>query len=86
MSLFDLGWMEIYVSMNYQDYLKKQALLRNANIMFKAKIQSNSLRLALNNLDGRNVSLSRGGPAIKDYYKILVKKQDCDYAKHIMQD
>ncbi|MDF1495164.1 hypothetical protein [Caproiciproducens sp. CPB-2] len=84
MSLFDLGWQELYVSMDYQDYLEKQSLLRNANILFKTKIQNNSFRVSLNNLDGRNASLSRGAPAIQDYYRILVKKQDYDYAKHIV--
>ncbi|WP_444659370.1 hypothetical protein ACRQV7_02840 [Caproiciproducens sp. R2] len=84
MSLFDLGWQELYVSMDYQDYLEKQSLLKNANILFKTKIQNNSLMVSLNNLDGRNASLSRGAPAIQDYYRILVKKQDYDYAKHLI--
>ena len=84
MSLFDLGWQELYVSMNYQDYLEKQSLLKNANILFKTKIQNNSLRLSSSNLNGRSVSLSRGAPAIQDYYRILVKKQDYDYAKHLV--
>ncbi len=84
MSLFDLGWSEVYFSMNYDDFLKKQNILKEANIEFKTKVQNNSIRLSMNNIDGRGVALSRGGPAINDYFKILVKKQDFDNVRYIL--
>jgi hypothetical protein len=82
--MFNFGWEQIYLSIDFEEFLKKQNLLREAGVSFKTKIQNNSIRLSMNNLDGRTAALSRGGPPIRDYYKIFVKKEDSDYAKHII--
>lgn len=84
MSLFNFGWEQVYFTMNYAEFLAKQNRLREAGIDFRTKIENNSLRISMNNIRGTNAALSRGGPPVKDYYKLLVRKEDLDYAEHIL--
>lgn len=83
-SMFQLNWVEVYLSTNYEEYLRKQILLREAGMKFKAKIRNNSLRFSMNFLGGRNEGLFRCGPPIKDYYVILVRREDAAYAKYLL--
>jgi hypothetical protein len=78
------GWKEVYFGTNMQESFQKQNILRNQNIPFKTKTDSTSLRMSMNNLDGRSGALSRGGPALPDYYRIYVKNADVEYAKELL--
>lgn len=49
--------------------------LKEQQIEYQIKIINNNLRLSLNNLDGQYISLNRD-KNIKNYYKILFKKED----------
>lgn len=82
--MFHMNWIEVYLSTDYEEYLRKQIMLREGGMKFKAKIRNNSLRLSMNLFGGRNESLSRGGPPIKDYYVILVRREDAAYAKYLL--
>ncbi|QAT50997.1 hypothetical protein EQM14_15160 [Caproiciproducens sp. NJN-50] len=84
MKLFDADWVEVYLSTDYEEYLRKQIMLREGGMKFKAKIRNNSLRFSMNFLGGRSGGLSRGGPSIKDYYVILVRRADAAYAKFLL--
>lgn len=84
MALFLFGWEEVYMGTNMQEFFQKQNILRNQNMQFKTKTDSNSLRMSMNNLDGRSGALSRGGPALLDYYRIYVKSKDVEYAKELL--
>lgn len=84
MAFFLWGWEEIYFSLDRQDFFQKQNILRSQNIGFKTKTDNNSLRMSMNNLNGRSAALSRGGPELKDYYRIYVKSKDVAYAKELL--
>ena len=76
---------EIYFSLDRQEFFQKQNILRSENIGFKTKIDNNSLRMSMNNLNGRSVALSRGGGAdLKDYFRIYVKSKDVELAKELL--
>ena len=49
--------------------------LKEQQIEYQIKIINNNVRLSLNNLDGQYISLNRD-KNIKNYYKILFKKED----------
>ncbi len=52
--------------------------LKEQQIEYQIKIINNNLRLSLNNLDGQYISLNRD-KNIKNYYKILFKKESFWY-------
>lgn len=81
---FHTDWIEVYLSTDYKEYLRKQILLREGGMKFKAKIRNNSLRFSMSFLGGRSGGLSRGGPPIKDYYVILVRREDAAYANFLL--
>lgn len=56
--------------------------LKEQQIEYQIKIINNNLRLSLNNLDGQYISLNRD-KNIKNYYKILFKKEDEKKIKNI---
>ena len=51
---------------------------------FKAKIRSGSLRFSMNFLGGRGEGPPGGRPPIRDYYVILVRREDAVYAKFLL--
>lgn len=83
MSIFKASWQEVFFSMDQQEFFKCQNTLRENGIRFKVKTENNSLRASINNLDGRSAGLSRGSLPVKDYYKILVQREDADRAKYL---
>jgi len=86
-NLFHFDWVEVYLSTDYGDYLKKQNVLRKAGLEFKTKIRNNSLRLSMNILgtpSDRDTFLSRGGLPVKDYYVIFVRRRNSDYVRRLL--
>lgn len=84
MRLFHVGWVEVYLSADCGEYLRKQILLREAGMKFKAKTRNNSLRFSVNFFGGRGAGFSRERPPIKNYYVILVRREDAAYAKFLL--
>ena len=61
MKLFDADWVEVYLSTDYEEYLRKQIMLREGGMKFKAKTRNNSLRFSMNFLGGRIIMSSWSG-------------------------
>lgn len=83
--MFLFGWEEVYFGTNQEVFFKNQNRLRDAAIPFKTKIKDTALRASMNNLNGRSVSLSRGGSS-ENYYSIYVKKEFAEQARQILRD
>jgi len=87
LALFMWGWEEIYFSTNKDEFLQKQNILHNQKIGFKVKVDNNSVKRLINGDVGRSVVYSRFGLAgEKNNYQLLVKKEDAEYAKMLINN
>ncbi|MCI1966054.1 MAG: hypothetical protein LKJ17_08000 [Oscillospiraceae bacterium] len=78
-------WVEVYLSTDYKEFLRKQILLREAGLKFQAKTRKNTLRFTVKSFFSKAVGNSDGGSSVKDYYVILVNKKDAPYAIFILE-
>ena len=81
--LFSQKWEEIYVTSDQEAFFRAKYLLDEQGIPFKTDQISNQLRLSFNNADGSRAALGRDG-SVRDFYKILVKKEDREKARLIL--
>lgn len=82
--LFSQKWEEIYVTSDQEAFFRAKYLLNEQGIPFKTDQISNQLRLSFNNADGSRAALGRDG-SVRDFYKILVKKEDREKARLILE-
>ncbi|HJC56920.1 MAG TPA: DUF2007 domain-containing protein [Candidatus Eisenbergiella intestinipullorum] len=82
--LFSQKWEEIYVTSDQEAFFRAKYLLDEQGIPFKTDQISNQLRLSFNNADGSRAALGRDG-SVRDFYKILVKKEDREKARLILE-
>ncbi|WP_101696452.1 DUF2007 domain-containing protein [Clostridium minihomine] len=80
-------WQEVYFCTDLTQLYQAQNRLQEQGIPFKTKTENNSIRLSMNNLDGRNATLSRTqvGSVPKDSYRILVRKDDAHAAEFLLR-
>jgi len=78
------GWQEIYLTTNKESFDNAIKKLLSKNINYKTKTKSDQLRLSMNNMNGREPSLSRGGGTNNTYYYIYVKKENVDFVKSVL--
>lgn len=76
-------WLEVYFTSEMEKFFIAENLLNEQGISYKTDIINNSLRLSMNNLGKTSPALCRDGN-VKDYYKILVKKEDTRRAKYLL--
>ncbi|MVB11710.1 hypothetical protein CAFE_24340 [Caprobacter fermentans] len=85
MRFFHADWVEVYLGTDYGEYLRKQTLLQNSGVKFKAKTRRNSRRFSINFPGAGSLGLTRGGLRIKDYYVILVPRENAVYAGRLLE-
>ena len=78
--LFSQKWEEIYATSDQEAFFRAKYLLDGQGISFKTDLINNQLRLSFNNADGSRAALGRDG-SVRDFYKILVKKEDREKAR-----
>lgn len=78
------GWNEVYLCTCKEDFEQAKNKLDNCKIKYNVKIKNDAQRLSMNNLDGRQAALSRGGFASNTYYYIYVKKENIEFAKECL--
>jgi hypothetical protein len=84
MGLCHTDWVEVYLSADYEEYLRKQILLREAGMKFRAKVRKNSRGHPADFLRGGGEGPPKGKPPIRDYYVILVRRENAAYAKFLL--
>lgn len=77
------NWIEVYFTSEMEKFFVAENLLNEQGISYKTDISNNSIRLSMNNLGKISPALCRDGN-VKDYYKILVKKEDEYQARHLL--
>ena len=82
--LFSQKLEEIYATSDQEAFFRAKYLLDGQGISFKTDLINNQLRLSFNNADGSRAALSRDG-SVRDFYKILVKKEDREKARLILE-
>ena len=82
--LFSQKWEEIYATSDQEAFFRTKYLLDGQGISFKTDLINNQLRLSFNNADGSRAALGRDG-SVRDFYKILVKKEDREKARMILE-
>ncbi len=81
--LFKKKLTEIYSTQDLEKLYRIKNILRENNIYYMTETTNNSLRLSMNNLNGRNPILSRTGN-VKDFYRLFVYKKDQEKAAYIL--
>lgn len=76
-------WREVYFTSEMEKFFIAENLLNERGISYKTDIINNHIRLSVNNLGNTSPALCRDGN-VKDYYKILVKKEDTHRAKYLL--
>ena len=76
-------WLEVYFTCEMEKFFVAKNLLNEQGISCKTDIINNSIRLSMNNLGKISPALCRDAN-VKDYYKILVKKNDALQAKYLL--
>ena len=74
---------EIYSTQDLEKLYHVKNMLRENNIYYMTETTNNSLRLTMNNLNGRNPILGRTGN-VKDFYRLFVYKKDQEKAAYIL--
>ena len=82
--LFSGKWEEIYCTSDQEAFFRAKYILDEQGISFKTDLINNQLRLYFNNEDGSRAALSRDG-SVRDFYKVLVKKEDQERARQILE-
>lgn len=82
-----LGWRKIFVSLNKEDAYSAMRMLENKLIPCRLNVETENKRLSMNNLEWRNLALSRGfgNYDSNTFYHIYVKKAYVEYAKRIIE-
>ena len=81
--LFKKKLTEIYSTQDLEKLYRLKNILRENNIYYMTETTNNSLRLSMNNLNGRNPNLGRTGN-VKDFYRLFVYKKDQEKAAYII--
>ncbi len=81
--LFKKKLTEIYSTQDLEKLYRLKNILRENNIYYMTETTNNSLRLSMNNLNGRNPILGRTGN-VKDFYRLFVYKKDQEKAAYII--
>lgn len=81
--LFKKKLAEIYSTQDLEKLYRVKNTLRENDIYYITETTNNSLRLSMNNLNGRNPILGRTGN-IKDFYRLFVYKKDQEKASYIL--
>lgn len=81
--LFGRKLTEIYSTQDLEKLYHVKNMLRENNIYYMTETTNNSLRLTMNNLNGRNPILGRTGN-VKDFYRLFVYKKDQEKAAYIL--
>ncbi|GLB28233.1 hypothetical protein LAD12857_01560 [Lacrimispora amygdalina] len=81
--LFKKKLTEIYSTQDLEKLYRVKNVLRENNIYYMTETTNNSLRLSMNNLNGRNPILGRTGN-VRDFYRLFVYKKDQEKAAYIL--
>ncbi len=81
--LFKKKLTEIYSTQDLEKLYRVKNVLRENNIYYMTETTNNSLRLSMNNLDGRNPILGRTGN-VRDFYRLFVYKKDQEKAAYFL--
>lgn len=81
--LFKKKLTEIYSTQDLEKLYRVKNVLRENNIYYMTETTNNSLRLSMNNLNGRNPILGRMGN-VRDFYRLFVYKKDQEKAAYIL--
>lgn len=74
-------WKEVYITFNYNDFIRCRNLLEDNNVDFKSNVKSRSISTCMEG--SGSFSVNRGGVQ-NDSYTIHVKKSDLELAKHLL--
>lgn len=81
--LFNKKLIEIYSTQDLEKLFRVKNMLRENNIYYMTETTNNSLRLSMNNFNGRNPILGRTGN-VRDFYRLFVYKKDQEKAAYIL--
>ena len=82
--LFSQKWEEIYATPDQEAFFRAKYLLDGQGISFKTDLINNQLRLSFNNADGSRAAIGCDG-SVRDFDYILVKKEDREKARLILE-
>ncbi|MDW2797674.1 hypothetical protein RZO55_08820 [Clostridium boliviensis] len=81
--LFKKKLVEIYSTQDLEKLYQVKNKLRENDIYYMTETTNNSLRLSMNNLNGRNPILGRTGN-VKNFYRLFVYKKDQEKAAYFL--
>ncbi|WP_097002993.1 hypothetical protein [Lacrimispora amygdalina] len=81
--LFKKKLVEIYSTQDLEKLYRVKNKLRENDIYYMTETTNNSLRLSMNNLNGRNPILGRTGN-VKNFYRLFVYKKDQEKAAYFL--
>jgi hypothetical protein len=81
--LFKKKLIEMYSTQDLEKLYRVKNILRENEIYYITETTNNSLRLSMNNLNGRNPILGRTGN-VKDFYRLFVYRKDQEKAAYVL--
>lgn len=83
--IFGRQWREVYFTLDDQELFRAKNLLMEHDIKYKIDHVNNNVRISMDHTGSNGAAVSRGG-GIKDYYRLLVEKDNKEKAQHILNN